>query len=88
VRCSFYIYALSAPRGRCREGLIGGIARTHEPQIHLGMCAMAKLLHCYLAMTPARELFAQVQAVDSAWATVEWQSLFVRRVLRHPIAAV
>ena len=52
------------------------------------MCAMAKLLHCYLAMTPARELFAQVQAVDSAWATVEWQSLFVRRVLRHPIAAV
>jgi hypothetical protein len=52
------------------------------------MCLMAKLLHCYLAMTPARELFAQVQAVDSAWATVEWQSLFVRRVLRHPIAAV
>ena len=52
------------------------------------MCLMAKLLHCYLAMTPARELFAQVQAVDSAWATVEWQSLCVRRVLRHPIAAV
>ena len=54
----------------------------------IAMCLMAKLLHCYLAMTPARELFAQVQAVDSAWATVEWQSLFVRRVLRHPIAAV
>jgi hypothetical protein len=44
------------------------------------------LLHCYLAMTPVKELWKQVQSTDSAWLSVEFQGKFVREVLEHPIA--
>ena len=45
-----------------------------------------RLLHLYLAMSPAKELFEDLKSSDHAWASVEVQGAFVREVLTHPMA--
>jgi hypothetical protein len=47
---------------------------------------MLGLLQLYVAMTPPKVLFHELQRTDSRWASMEFQASFVRGVLASPIA--